>query len=361
MSVLYASHNGKRVFIDDTDSDSAYNCFVCGEVMIPKRGDILTHHWAHKSKSKCLGGVTESMTQWHMDMQLLLEKAGCRLEVPYAFQREHVWGSRRLEKGDLNIADCVTPSGRVIEIQHSPISKKKIAQRLHNYGEKLTWVFDGNGGRINFLWRLKDTNLYRAEPVEYYSLLRPTGRVYVHTHGRMWRREMINGMLFLRRVKFYSVRSRMERYGKKEKILTDSEDRINCTTCTSFTANLEGECGKCILKRERREKEIELQKQAEELRLRQIEEEEEARKEYEKRHPKCASCPKRLDEKWMTRCKRCYRDHKEKEALANGEGTRCDRCQCPTNTTWKTLCSPCYISRKKELSKTWCIVKGAAW
>ena len=101
---------GKAVY-----SDSAY-------------GDIKVWHWAHKSKKMC-DHWWENETQWHRDWK------NC-------FPEEWQEVVHFAEDGEKHIADVKTPSGLVIEFQHSAIKPDEQRSRELFY-RNMIWIVDG--------------------------------------------------------------------------------------------------------------------------------------------------------------------------------------------------------------------------
>ena len=97
-------------------------CPLCNSEVIAKCGEIVTHHWAHRSFDDC-DTWAEPMTDWHTRWQ-------ARFAIEY---REVIVGN--------HIADVKLRNGRVIEFQHSGISPAEIRDREDFYGD-MVWVFD---------------------------------------------------------------------------------------------------------------------------------------------------------------------------------------------------------------------------
>jgi competence protein CoiA len=102
---------------------AAARCPICERQCIPKCGHIVIWHWAHIAREDC-DLWSEPDTEWHRNWQSVLPEE-CR---------EIVIGCHR--------ADLVTPTGTIIELQHSSISPDEIAEREDFYGERLVWLFD---------------------------------------------------------------------------------------------------------------------------------------------------------------------------------------------------------------------------
>ena len=127
--MLYGNVEGHRVFIDDFDKTGGQvaTCPCCDTPLVPRKGELKAHHFAHTTKNNC-EHWTEPMTKWHVDWQLTVPPE-CR-EV-------------RMQKGeDKHIADIVLPDGVVVEVQHSPISSSEVKRREDFYGDMI-WIVDG--------------------------------------------------------------------------------------------------------------------------------------------------------------------------------------------------------------------------
>ena len=97
------------------------HCPHCAGEVIAKCGPINAWHWAHKT-ADC-DTWAESFTQWHADWQELFPPDSCEISI----------GNHR--------ADVRSPTGLVIELQHSHLSADEIRERENHYGRML-WVFD---------------------------------------------------------------------------------------------------------------------------------------------------------------------------------------------------------------------------
>jgi len=118
------------------------HCELCGGIAIPKCGRINVWHWAHKSLQDC-DTWAEPITAWHADWQAHFPVDCC--EIPIGRHR----------------ADVRSPSGLVIEFQHSALSVDEIRERENHYGSML-WVFDAvkafKGDRLNLRYKAPHCN-----------------------------------------------------------------------------------------------------------------------------------------------------------------------------------------------------------
>lgn len=110
-------------------------CPICGSEMIAKCGPRILHHWAHYRPRNC-DPWWENETPWHRDWKNLFP-VECR-EV-----------SHIAHDGEIHRADIKTPTGIVVEIQHSSMTDAERTSREEFYGN-LVWVIDGSGFRHNF-------------------------------------------------------------------------------------------------------------------------------------------------------------------------------------------------------------------
>jgi competence protein CoiA len=110
-------------------------CPICGSEMIAKCGPRVMHHWAHHRPKDC-DPWWENETPWHREWKNLFPLE-CR-EV------SHV-----TDDGEVHRADIKTPTGIIIEIQHSPMTDYERQSREEFY-KNLVWVVDGSGFQKNF-------------------------------------------------------------------------------------------------------------------------------------------------------------------------------------------------------------------
>lgn len=110
-------------------------CSQCGSEMVAKCGPRVMHHWAHHRSRNC-DPWWENETPWHREWKNLYS-IGCR-EV-----------SHTSEGGEIHRADVKTPTGIVIELQHSSMSDEERISR-ENFYQNLVWVLDGSVFAQNF-------------------------------------------------------------------------------------------------------------------------------------------------------------------------------------------------------------------
>lgn len=120
-------------------------CPLCGHPTVAKCGPRVIHHWAHASRKNC-DPWWENETEWHREWKGLFPEE-CR-EV-----------SHTALDGEIHRADIKTPTGIVIEVQHSAMTDKERESRETFY-QNLVWIVDGRGFRNRFaiLGMLPDPN-----------------------------------------------------------------------------------------------------------------------------------------------------------------------------------------------------------
>jgi competence protein CoiA len=105
-------------------------CPGCGAEVQAKCGEIVTHHWAHRSGVDC-DAWAEGESDWH---------AGWKEAFPEEW-REVTVGPHR--------ADVRTPAGLVVEVQRSQISTLEIAARQEFYG-RMAWLLDASEWSVSW-------------------------------------------------------------------------------------------------------------------------------------------------------------------------------------------------------------------
>lgn len=104
-------------------------CPVCGSELIAKCGPDRMNHWAHKGTRNC-DPWWENETEWHR---------AWKSNFPSDWQ-EVIHTDKKT--GEKHIADVCTPSGFVIEFQHSFLNAEERTKREQFY-KNLIWVIDG--------------------------------------------------------------------------------------------------------------------------------------------------------------------------------------------------------------------------
>lgn len=103
--------------------------------MVAKCGLRRIHHWAHAKRREC-DPWWENETPWHRQWKNL-------------FPEHYREISHTAPNGEIHRADIKTPTGIVIEVQHSAMTDTERLSREAFYGN-LVWVIDGKGFRKNF-------------------------------------------------------------------------------------------------------------------------------------------------------------------------------------------------------------------
>lgn len=104
-------------------------CPGCREKVIAKCGKYVVWHWAHASRCHC-DPWWETETEWHRSW---------KSRFPIDWQEVPMIDAGTQE---LHIADVRTPTGLVLEFQHSNIDLSEVEARQRFY-QKMVWVVDG--------------------------------------------------------------------------------------------------------------------------------------------------------------------------------------------------------------------------
>lgn len=110
-------------------------CPVCGAATIAKCGPRIMHHWAHHNLPDC-DPWWENETQWHRDWKNL-----------YPLEYREI--AQKAPDGEVHRADIITPTGIVIEVQHSAMTDAERHSREAFY-KNLVWIVDGRGFKDQF-------------------------------------------------------------------------------------------------------------------------------------------------------------------------------------------------------------------
>ena len=121
----YALVDGKR---SEARKGAGGICETCGAQMVPKCGPRVMHHWAHSSRRDC-DPWWENETPWHREWKQHFPE-DCR-EVSHVDAKD-----------EIHRADIKTPTGIVIEVQHSTITESERESRELFY-QNLIWILDG--------------------------------------------------------------------------------------------------------------------------------------------------------------------------------------------------------------------------
>ncbi|MGY4282023.1 competence protein CoiA [Bradyrhizobium sp. LM2.7] len=103
--------------------------------MLAKCGTRVVHHWAHAGRRDC-DPWWENETPWHREWKNLFPPE-CR-EICHT-----------ASDGEIHRADIKTPTGIIIEVQHSAMTDAERHSRETFYGN-LIWILDGKPFKANF-------------------------------------------------------------------------------------------------------------------------------------------------------------------------------------------------------------------
>ena len=122
----------RMALVNEVRSEPAPNargrCCLCGDEMIAKCGQYVRWHWAHKGRVAC-DPWQESETDWHRYWKNAFP-VNCQ-EVVHVNEKTH----------EKHVADVKTPSGFVVEVQHSPIAEQEALSRERFY-KNMIWIVD---------------------------------------------------------------------------------------------------------------------------------------------------------------------------------------------------------------------------
>lgn len=129
--MLFAYNSkGNRVHIDDTSENETYFCPFCNQKVIQKKGEIKIHHFSHEKNTFCEYAKHDNISEWHIEWQKLFGLDNCEKIIQIGQEKK--------------IAD-VQLNNLVVELQHSPITRKEIIQRCKFYtldNKTIVWIFD---------------------------------------------------------------------------------------------------------------------------------------------------------------------------------------------------------------------------
>lgn len=109
-------------------------CPLCRNKVISKCGEIYVWHWAHVKDEEC-DAWSEPESAWHKHWKATFGKENSEVVIS--------------KDSKNHIADILTESQVVIELQNSPISKSTIRERENFYGERMIWLINGKEFRVN--------------------------------------------------------------------------------------------------------------------------------------------------------------------------------------------------------------------
>ena len=153
-NIIYGIHSdtNKRIFISDTKpvDKNKINCEICKSILVPKKGDIKVHHYAHKSNNENCDSwspifKSESDHHWHLTWQNFFKDNNFG-DIEIVIKKEI--GNKNI----LHRADIQTKTNYIVEIQHSNISDSDVVAREEFYGENMIWIIDGRNDNFKFLF-----------------------------------------------------------------------------------------------------------------------------------------------------------------------------------------------------------------
>ena len=123
--------SGERVDIEEAVRQGEYRCELCGARLIPKKGDVRIHHFAHEKGHKC-DPWAQRMSEWHREWQERFPPESRERVVKHG--------------GSSHRADVLLEApGTVVEFQHSPLSSQDFHERNDFYAAgvgNVIWLFD---------------------------------------------------------------------------------------------------------------------------------------------------------------------------------------------------------------------------
>lgn len=122
--MLAESKDGERIL---ATPNAMGICPFCKSEVIPKCGEIITWHWAHKSLKQC-DAWGEPESEWHYGWKKAAGLENTEITIE--------------KNGKKHRADIII-RGKVIELQHSPIPTKMVREREEFYGNMM-WIVDGS-------------------------------------------------------------------------------------------------------------------------------------------------------------------------------------------------------------------------
>lgn len=148
--MIFALINDARV---QATPKSKAICPHCGKEVISKCGEFKIWHWAHKNSTNC-DTWHENEGEWHIGWKTALGLENSEKRIV----RNQVY----------HIADILTPSGVVIELQNSPISLIDIRKREEFYGNKMLWVVNGKAFKSKMFVSKTFLHRSKSQPKNFY-------------------------------------------------------------------------------------------------------------------------------------------------------------------------------------------------
>lgn len=136
--MLWAIVNSEKI---EPKPNSYGKCPLCGGRVLAKCGEVNVWHWAHFKADNC-DSWYEPESYWHLLWKMTFGKEHSEVVI----KKEGKW----------HIADILTESDVIIELQNSPIQKDIIRKREEFYGQRMIWVINGMHFKHNFYIRELD-------------------------------------------------------------------------------------------------------------------------------------------------------------------------------------------------------------
>jgi hypothetical protein len=152
-------------------------CPTCGEDVIAKCGTFVAWHWAHTSGAEC-DPWAEHAGPWHKRWKSLVRPGATEITI----------GKHR--------ADIVGNAGRVIELQHSPVSPEEIRAREEFY-KRMVWLFDASEFDLSCV-QLERLSTSRPTPT-------PKGLDYIHFRATFTWKRARKGILTANKPLFFDL------------------------------------------------------------------------------------------------------------------------------------------------------------
>lgn len=130
--MIWAIKDNKRIRASPKEKA---NCPICNKELIAKCGTIKIWHWAHQSNKEC-DIWYEHESNWHINWKNEFPKEQQEILIK--------------KENKYHIADIKTKTGKIIELQASPISLIEIKEREEFYGENMIWLLNGQTIGKNF-------------------------------------------------------------------------------------------------------------------------------------------------------------------------------------------------------------------
>ena len=122
----------ERVFIDEALREQDYFCPECGEKMVQRHGEIMTHCFAHYPNTQCIDNWHYDESVWHFKYQSLFPKENQEIILEF--------------DGKKHRADvCFEERKVVIEIQGDRLRQTEFIARndfFKSLGYHVIWLFD---------------------------------------------------------------------------------------------------------------------------------------------------------------------------------------------------------------------------